>query len=263
MTRHVRSALTLEAAGPARLVLAIAVTHAHDPDETLRVTHDGDEVEVTELADAHGTRLHSCEVDAGRVEVTYEARIEGRAEPEPAEAVDALRSLRPSRYCESDTLLPVAVAEAGDRTGHDLLAFVSSWVGTQLAYVPGSSDSTDGAVATMLARRGVCRDYAHVVVALLRALDVPARVVAVYAPGLDPMDFHAVAEAWIEGEWWVVDATALAPRQTMVRVATGRDAADTAFLTTIGEPVELVSMEVTATADALPRDDVRERVRLG
>ena len=83
---------------------------------------------------------------------------------------------------------------AGLSPGRDLLAAVSSRVGTRLSYVPGSSRPTDGAVNTLLSRQGVCRDYAHLVIALLRALDVPARLAAVYAPGLEPMDFHAVAD---------------------------------------------------------------------
>ena len=119
---------------------------------------------------------------------------------------------------------------AGIEHPKDLLPAISSWVGTQLSYVPGSSRPTDGAVETLLQRRGVCRDYAHLVIALLRSLDVPARLTSVYAPGLDPMDFHAVAEAAIGGKWYVVDATLLAPRKSLVRICTGRDAADTAFL---------------------------------
>ncbi|MDN4475541.1 transglutaminase family protein [Demequina sp. SYSU T00192] len=263
MLRTLQSSLVLEASGPARVVLSVAASGARPQEETLTVEVDGEPVAVRELVDDHGSRLHELEVDGGRIDVSYRATLEGRHDPVPVTDLDHLRYLRPSRYCESDTLHPMAVAEAGDRTGHDLLEFVSSWVGTQLAYVSGSSRPTDGAVATVLARQGVCRDFAHVVVALLRTLDVPARVVSVYAPGLEPMDFHAVAEALVDGEWWVVDATALAPRQTMARIATGRDAADTAFLTTIGDPVELVSMEVGAVVDDLPRDDVRERVRLG
>ncbi|WP_375390253.1 transglutaminase family protein, partial [uncultured Amnibacterium sp.] len=101
------------------------------------------------------------------------------------------------------------------------------------------------------------------VVALLRALDVPARLVAVYAPGLDPMDFHAVAEAYVEGAWHVVDATTLAPRQSLLRIGTGRDAADTAFLTTIGGLVALQALSVTATVDELPVDDITRLVQLG
>jgi transglutaminase-like putative cysteine protease len=119
-------------------------------------------------------------------------------------------------------------------------------------------------VDTLLLRQGVCRDYAHLVIALLRALDIPARLAAVYAPGLEPMDFHAVAEALVGGQWRVVDATLLAPRASLIRIATGRDAADTAFMSTYGGAVELMDTEVTATIDgALPSDDVNALVSIG
>jgi len=86
----------------------------------------------------------------------------------------------------------------------------------------------------------------------------------VYAPGLAPMDFHAVAEAVVDGTWRVVDATLLAPRTSLVRVATGRDAADTAFLTVIGGVVDLLELEVGAVVEGdLPPDDPRELVSLG
>ena len=137
-------------------------------------------------------------------------------------------------------------------------------MGTRLKYVPGSSDPIDGAADTLLAGEGVCRDYAHLVVALLRAVNVPARIVSVYAPGLYPMDFHAVAEAFVEGNWRVVDATLLAPRQTLVRIATGRDAADTAFLDNHGGTVNLDRLQVTAIVDGdLPRDSIDQLVSIG
>ena len=82
--------------------------------------------------------------------------------------------------------------------------------------------------------QGVCRDYAHLTITLLRALEIPARLVAVYAPGLSPMDFHAVVEADVDGTWCVVDATRLAPTSSLVRICSGRDAADTAFLSLFG-----------------------------
>lgn len=112
-------------------------------------------------------------------------------------------------------------------------------------------------------RQGVCRDFAHLCIALLRARGVPARLVSVYAPGLDPMDFHAVCEAYVDGRWCVVDSTALAPRSSLVRIATGRDAADTAFLSTIYGWAELTDVEVTATVDTLPSDDLTHVVQLG
>jgi transglutaminase-like putative cysteine protease len=109
----------------------------------------------------------------------------------------------------------------------------------------------------------VCRDYAHLVIALLRALDVPARLAAVYAPGLDPMDFHAVAEAVVDDQWRVVDATLLAPRASLVRIASGRDASDTAFLSTYGGAADLIESVVTAVTDGpLPIEDVTALVSI-
>ena len=109
---------------------------------------------------------------------------------------------------------------------------------------------------THLARAGVCRDYAHLTIALLRARDVPARLVSVYAPGLRPMDFHAVVEALVDGRWVVVDPTGLAPRASMLRLATGRDAADTAFLSTYGGEVVFDHLQVLATTEGdLPTED--------
>jgi len=87
-------------------------------------------------------------------------------------------------------------------------------------------------------------------------LQIPARFAAVYAPGLTPMDFHAVFEAWFDGAWWTYDATRRAPREGMVRIATGRDAADTAFLNVLRGIIALRSIEVTATVTGLlPIDD--------
>ena len=93
--------------------------------------------------------------------------------------------------------------------------------------------------------------------------DVPARLVAVYAPGLSPMDFQAVVEAAIDGQWRAVDATTLAPRETLVRISTGRDASDTAFLTVQSGRADLISVNVTATSDpGLPPDDLTSLVSL-
>ena len=177
--------------------------------------------------------------------------------------VDDIVYRRPSRYAESDELGPTAWAEFSQLEGKALLDAVSSWVGTQLYYVSGSSRPTDGATQTLLLRQGVCRDYAHLVIAMLRARNVPARLVAVYAPGLSPMDFHAVVEAAIDGQWYAVDATTLAPRETLVRISTGRDASDTAFLTVQSGRSDLVSVNVTATSEpGLPQDDLTSLVSL-
>jgi transglutaminase-like putative cysteine protease len=108
----------------------------------------------------------------------------------------------------------------------------------------------------------VCRDFAHVTAALLRGLDVPARLVSVYAPQLQPPDFHAVVEALVDERWVVVDSTRLAPRRGLVRMATGRDATDTAFLTNTLSDIRLLSLIVEATSDDELSDDPDELVEL-
>ncbi|AZS36060.1 hypothetical protein CVS47_00659 [Microbacterium lemovicicum] len=264
MERDIASTIVLDITSPAQLVFAVAASGHYTPvTEHFTATLDGRPLDAIPHSDLHGTRLHTVEADTGRLIVDYDASIRGPGSSPVATRTDRLVYLRPSRYAESDVLGPTAVQEFAGLSHRELLPAVSSWVGTRLFYVPGSSLPTDGATRTLLARQGVCRDYAHLCVALLRALGVPARVVAVYAPGLHPMDFHAVAEAWIEDAWRVVDATTLAPRQTLVRIATGRDAADTAFLTTISGLADLVSVEVSAVVDTLPADDIDEFVTIG
>ena len=101
----------------------------------------------------------------------------------------------------------------------------------------------------------MCRDFAHLVIALARGCGLPARLASAYAPGLTPMDFHAVAEVAVDGIWQVVDATRMAPRQSLVRIATGRDAADTAFLTCHRGKIRFGTVRVTCYADdGLPVD---------
>lgn len=263
MKRSAYSRLVLSADDRAELVLSIAASRGQEIREELSIVQGGVSLEPTEVVDDRGTRLHVVRVDAGRVEIDYRVDVEGRQDPIALGDLDAIQYLRPSRYCESDTLFPTAKSEFAGLSGLDLVTAVGSWVGAHLSYVPGASAPTDGAVQTYLDRRGVCRDYAHLVVALLRARDVPARLVSVYAPGLYPMDFHAVAEALIDGEWHAIDATTLAPRQSLIRIATGRDASDTAFLSSSGGWVRLLELEVGATADVLPRDDIREFVSIG
>ena len=263
MKRDVSSRIVLDVGDTSDLVFAIAPSrHYALNHERLTATLDGVALDVHELSDAHGTRLHRIQSDPGELVVEFDALVFGHGDAATVSEADLLRYARPSRYAPSDELAATAAAVAGSAQGFDALIAVSSWVGTQLSYVPGSSGPTDGATATLLSRKGVCRDYAHLCVALLRGVGIPARLVAVYAPGLDPMDFHAVAEAWVDGAWRVVDATTLAPRSTLVRIATGRDAADTAFLTTVSGRADLIEMTVSATADSLPGDDLDRPVSI-
>ncbi len=261
--RQASATLTVAVEEPVRMTLQLAVA-AHPAAEAFTVTNDGRAVAAREV-DVPGTgRVHVLDLKQGRVEINYSATVTEAAPVPTVTEADRIVYRRPSRYAESDRLAPMAQAEfAGITDAAELLAAVSSWTGSRLQYVPGSSGPTEGAVDTMLKRQGVCRDYAHLVIALLRALDVPARLAAVYAPGLHPMDFHAVAEAAVGDTWRAVDATLLAPRSSLVRIASGRDAADTAFMSTYGGGAQLLESEVTAVVSGqLPGDDVLELVSL-
>ncbi len=262
MDRTVSAELEVRLDGPARLALQVALAHpgAYSTVESVDMTLDNRPVSWLELASAHGGRLWSLNLAGGTLRCSYRATLHGLAPTASVDLGDEWTYRRPSRYCESDRLTGFAARHFRSITAPlDILAAVSSWVGTQLQYIPGSSGPTDGAVDTLLAGRGVCRDFAHLAIGLLRALEIPARMVAVYAPGLDPMDFHAVAEAFVEGTWYVIDPTLLAPRSSLVRIATGRDAADTAFLSNYGGPVWLRSFTVTATtAGDLPVENVQQ-----
>ncbi|NKE09607.1 MULTISPECIES: transglutaminase-like domain-containing protein [Kocuria] len=225
-------------------------------EEEINCTLDGQRVELTEIESVHGTRLHKAVVEAGQVDFTYRAVVGTAGASADFDDNQDILYRRPSRYSESDKLTPLGSELFKGLKGQQAVQAVSDWVHKHLSYVIGSSIPTDGAVDTYLARSGVCRDFAHLSVALLRACQLPARLVSVYAPGLSPMDFHAVAEVAVDGQWQVVDATRLAPRQSLVRIATGRDASDTAFLTSLHSDFDLASMKVTAVAlDGLPTDD--------
>ena len=240
MRREVAAQLEVEITAPTTLEFQIAVAPHPNTEvyESLSFILDGAGVQPLEISGTHGNRIHKLDVPVGNLKVEYAATIVGRDH--------------------------IANHGGNNIDSATLLEKVSSWVGHRLNYVTGSSDPIDGAVDTLLAGAGVCRDFAHLVVAMLRAVNVPARVVSVYAPGLYPMDFHAVAEAFVDGHWWVVDGTLLAPRQALVRIATGRDAADIAFLANHKGAITLTKMEVTAIVDGdLPRDSIDQLVSIG
>ncbi len=180
----------------------------------------------------------------GRMLATYKATVEVNRmladisklnkSPLPSLPEDVLPFIWPSRYCEADRFVSFVCSHFPDLEGGALVQALVDWVYENLQYVSGSSDGTTSAADTFLSQQGVCRDYAHLTAALIRSRDIPARLVSVYAWQLDPPDFHAVVEVWLEGAWHLVDATRLAPIEAMIRIAVGRDATDIAFMTAFG-----------------------------
>jgi transglutaminase-like putative cysteine protease len=156
----------------------------------------------------------------------------------------ALQFLLPSRYCQSDRLGSLAREIAGDAApGYDQVEALRAWIHTNVQYRYGASDASTSALETADKRSGVCRDFAHLGMALCRSLSIPARMVVGYLYQLDPMDLHAWFEAFVGGRWYTFDATQEAPRGGRIVIAYGRDAADVALVTQFG-PAALASMQV-------------------
>ncbi|WFL78147.1 transglutaminase family protein [Altererythrobacter arenosus] len=187
----------------------------------------------------------------GLFEVDYRAEVEPeRLLPEIASLEmlaphdmpgEAVQYLFDSRYCPADQFQPFVEAEFGGTTGGERVAAIREWIASHFTYQPGTSDARTGAVESFIGRRGICRDYAHVLVTLARASTIPARYVACYAPGVEPPDFHAIAEVFLNdpttpggGAWHLVDATGMAEPAQTVKIGIGRDAADVSFLTSFG-----------------------------
>lgn len=247
MPRVVQCSMVQDLGSPVDLIFSLA-THSTVPatSEFLSFSIGGEPVEAQELIDAHGNRFHRVAAGPGLLSIEYQASVEIPSPPQQATEIELLEMQRPSRYAESDVLFSTTRTMFSGLHGFEMLNAIRDYVHTALTYAPDSTKPTDSAVTTLASGRGVCRDFAHVVIALLRAMDVPARYVSCYAPGLIPMDFHAVAEAYIDGAWYVVDATGLTDRTQLVRIATGRDAADCAFLTFRDGNARLQSLQIDA-----------------
>jgi transglutaminase-like putative cysteine protease len=162
--------------------------------------------------------------------------------------VEVLPYLNPSRYCESDRLGNFAWKIFGQTpAGYSRVEAICTWVNQNIDYVSGSTDASSSACDVLLQREGVCRDFAHVSITLCRALGIPARYVSGYAVNLQPPDFHGFFEAYLGQQWYLFDATKMAPVSGLVRIGVGKDAADTSFASIVGQAT-LQSMMVSAVS---------------
>ena len=160
---------------------------------------------------------------------------------------ETVQYLFPSRYCPSDLFLQLAHDVFPIPPGGERIVAMRDWVHDTISYVHGSSNAGTTAVDTFQQRQGVCRDFAHLLICLARASGIPARIASVYALGVKPQDFHAVAEVFLGGEWHLVDPTGMAQEGAMAKIGVGRDAADVSFLTAYG-PVTLLEQTVSVNA---------------
>jgi len=162
----------------------------------------------------------------------------------------------PSRYCESDRLLKLAFSEFGGLwPGYSRVLAIQHWVQRRVSFVSNTSTSTTSALDTVLDQVGVCRDFAHLMIALCRALNIPARIATGTDYGaseaLGPPDFHAYVEVYLSDRWYLFDPSGSGIPMGFVRIGTGRDAADVAYATIFGT-VESKAPIVRAQASGAP-----------
>ena len=220
---------------------------------TLEASHTSDQVVVSELLDIqpparilsdtthYGERRIRASL-SGDVTINYTAVVEnnlrkllpqsGRQHLWSDLPPEVLPFLLPSRFCPSDKFMRFAQRQfAGAGDGVARIMAIMNWIHENVDYVAGVSNAETTAERTFVDRAGVCRDFTHLAITLARALGIPARAVSAYALQLDPPDFHAILEVYVENGWWLIDPTRLAPIEGIVRIGSGRDASDIAFLT--------------------------------
>src|SRR5512147_817858 len=195
--------------------------------------------------EAGHNRFFRLDVAPGRFAIRYLATVEVQAAEVDESAPEVplarlpgalLAYVQASRYCEVEAIFSFAVRKFGNLpNGYQRVLAICRWVKENIDYREGSSTSTSGAREILANRAGVCRDFAHVTIALCRALNIPARFVTAYTKyQYPPPDFHAVVEAYLGDRWTLFDPTGLAEVSNLVRIGTGRDASDVPFATFFG-----------------------------
>ena len=196
-----------------------------------------------------GNRYMRVRAGPGPFSVRYEAVVDidhHRSSPGLLEEVPVARIppqvvpyIYPSRYCQSDRLRRYASREFGHlKPGYWRVQAIHDWVRQRTQFMPGSSNTSTSAVDTLIEQAGVCRDFAHLMIALCRAVNIPARFVTGIDYGaaveLGLPDFHAYVEVFLGDRWYAFDPTGITAPMGLIRIGTGRDAADVSFATMFG-----------------------------
>jgi transglutaminase-like putative cysteine protease len=237
----IKAELTYKFADATQIIASIEASHTTDQSilsETLDIQPPA---KVLSDKTAYGDRRIRASL-SGDVNIRYEALVEnnvrrllpksGRQHLWSDIPSDVLPFLLPSRFCPSDKFMRFAQREfAGAGDGVARIMATLEWIHRNVDYAAGVSNAETTAERTFVDRAGVCRDFTHLGITFARALGIPARAVSAYALQLDPPDFHAIFEVYVENDWWLIDPTRLAPIEGIVRIGSGRDASDIAFLT--------------------------------
>lgn len=264
ITLRVGCALTYEVSGTASLLLNIKPR----PGGAHRVLSEslllGNHLPAEALTDSHGNQVWRLHLAPGSNYIRHDAIVAAssrpdnqdlpRSTPQPPDQLPAelLRYTLPSRYCDSDKLADFAWRTFGHiEHGLPRVTAISKWLheNIEYRYMSGRADISAGEV--LQRGYGVCRDFAHLAVALNRTFNLPARYVTGHLPDIgypDPlnhMDFHAYAEVYVGGHWFTTDARFHVPRIGRIKLACGQDAVDGAFSTIFGA-ASLSSFQVWA-----------------
>lgn len=221
-------------------------------------------VPVMEFTDTYGNLCQRLVAPAGNFKIHTAAVVmtaDGIDRDYGAPFVDinllpdeVLAYLLPSRYCESESFNQMAVEiTEGFVLGLNQVEGIESWLRENISYIPGSSDDPISAIDVNQKKSGVCRDLAHLGIALCRAISIPARLVVGYNYGLVPMDMHAWFEAYVGGRWYAFDATQKVMSPGYVAIGYGRDAADVAVYNQFGPAVYPISQDVSV--ELLKKED--------
>lgn len=214
-------------------------------------------VPSTEYIDSYGNLCQRLVVPQGQMRISTKVLMQTDAQiavdfsamrmPIDQLPDEVLLYLLQSRYCPSDKMAERAQFIVGlAQPGYAQVDSICHWIHHNLAYCYGVSGGSTDALDTLAQGAGVCRDFAHVGIALCRSLGIAARIVVGYLHELQPMDLHAWFEAFIGGRWYTFDATQPSPRGGRIVLAYGRDAADVAFLSDYGPlPLTLTKMQVS------------------
>lgn len=222
----------------------------------------------------YGTRYMRLKAAPGQLTVRYGATVdishyfdspENLAEvPISQLSSEVLPYIYPSRYCQSDRLGKLVTWEfAHALPGYRRVQAIQAWVRRRTSFLPGSSNSNTSATDTIIDQAGVCRDFAHLMIALCRAMNIPARFVTGIDYGADPKlwptDFHAYVEVFLGNRWYSFDPSGISPPMGLVRLGTGRDAADASFATVFGSVksftpvINIEAIDDPANGFTLPR----------
>jgi transglutaminase-like putative cysteine protease len=216
----------------------------------------------------------------GPLFISYAATVEiTHWEDDPGQLVEnwipnlpgpVLPFLYPSRFCESDVLSSFAMREFGHLwQGYSRVQAICDWVQRNVSFVSGSSTATTTASDTLTRRQGVCRDFAHVMISLCRALNIPARFTTGLDFGADPIlgptDFHAYVEVYLGNRWYLFDPSGTAIPMGFVRLTSGRDAADCAYASIFGSVMPTtrrLQIDAVPGADGIVRIPYRRTLAL-